>query len=349
MSGFRISGGGLSRLVACLFAAMFFLCTGGFAADFFQVAWPTPNRAFLEGKGIDAFVQPTVSGEARSGLFGGTRSGGRRFHGGLDLKPVKRERSGEAADPIFAAMDGVVRYVNTKTGNSSYGRYIVIEHMGASPRVLTLYAHLAAAYVKAGEEVKLGQVIGKMGRSAGGYSISRDRAHLHFEFGLWLGRDFQSWYVWKKFGSPNYHGVWNGLNMVRIDPLDFFQKYRSGTARSFGEYFANLEEAVRVRIATRKRPDFLERYPEFVVKQPEGFLGAAGWEISLDWTGVPFAWRALEAEDVRGWRVNEYRIVAVNEEILRRERSKSMAVRRKAGWVAGSDLASVMERVFGIR
>jgi hypothetical protein len=137
--------------------------------------------------------------------------------------------------------------------------------------------------------------------------------------------------------------------MVRIDPLDFFRAWLDGRVKNFGDYFAGMEEAVRVRVATRRTTDFVERYPELVVKKPEGLLGAAGWEVSLNWSGVPFAWRALDAEAVRGWGANECRIVSVNEELVRRERSKTLVVRRRGQWVAGSDLDSVIERVFGRR
>ncbi|MFH1498262.1 MAG: M23 family metallopeptidase [Verrucomicrobiota bacterium] len=109
-----------------------------------ELAWPTPNRAFLEGRPIGDFVQPTVSGEVTSGLFGCVRSHGRQFHEGLDLSPVSRDRRGEATDPIYAVMSGVVRHVSRTAGDSSYGRYVVIEHPEITPTIYTLYAHLAA-------------------------------------------------------------------------------------------------------------------------------------------------------------------------------------------------------------
>ena len=151
-----------------------------------ELSWPTPNTAYLEGKPIDAYVQPTVSGEVASGLFGCVRSGGGQFHEGVDLKPVSRDRRGEATDDIFATMSGVVRHINLRSGESSYGRYVVIEHPDLKPAVYTLYAHLSsvAPGLKTGEAVARGQVIATMGRSAGGYAIPRDRSHLHYEIGL---------------------------------------------------------------------------------------------------------------------------------------------------------------------
>ncbi len=55
------------------------------------LAWPTPNPAWAQGRPLEAYIQPTASGEINSGLFGGTRSGGRQFHEGIDLKPISRD------------------------------------------------------------------------------------------------------------------------------------------------------------------------------------------------------------------------------------------------------------------
>ena len=77
---------------------------------------------------ISAFIQPTASGDPQSGCYGDARSGGIRFHEGIDIKAVARDRRGEPLDQVFAAMAGVVRYVNHQPGDGSYGRYIVIEH-----------------------------------------------------------------------------------------------------------------------------------------------------------------------------------------------------------------------------
>ncbi|MDR1789979.1 MAG: M23 family metallopeptidase, partial [Opitutaceae bacterium] len=245
--------GGLTLLLAC--------ACGALPAALPPLVWPTPNRAWLDGRGIAEYIQPTVSGDPASGLFGGWRSGGNQFHGGVDLLPVSRDARGEAADPVFAAMPGVVRHTNTRAGDSSYGRYIVIEHTGTEPAALTLYAHLAAVSVAPGDVVKAGQVVGKMGRSAGGYSIPRERAHLHFEICLRLTDNFQAWYDRQKFGSPNKHGVWNGLNMARLDPLAFLNACREGRTRGLAEWLRGMEEAARVRVAAARTPDFVTRYP----------------------------------------------------------------------------------------
>lgn len=79
-----------------------------------------------------------------------------------------------SAPPVAAGDDGTVSYANCVGGG--YGCHIIIDHAGGFQ---TLYGHLQAFYIKAGDRVARGQVIGKMGstgRSTG--------THLHFEVRL---------------------------------------------------------------------------------------------------------------------------------------------------------------------
>lgn len=77
-----------------------------------------------------------------------------------------------AAPGVMAADNGVVAAVPPFM-RYGYGNYIIVDHGGGFS---TLYAHLSEVYVKAGDQVGRGQVIGRMGstgRSTG--------THLHFE------------------------------------------------------------------------------------------------------------------------------------------------------------------------
>ena len=72
---------------------------------------------------------------------------------------------------VIAAGDGQVTLVEYLT--YGYGRHVIVNH---GDGLTTLYAHLIEIYVKNGDTVSRGQVIGKMGstgRSTG--------THLHFE------------------------------------------------------------------------------------------------------------------------------------------------------------------------
>ncbi|MES2696233.1 MAG: M23 family metallopeptidase [Verrucomicrobiota bacterium] len=323
------------------------LCAAG---ERLQLVWPTPNPAWAEGKPATQWLQHAGSGDPATGGFGGVRSGGTRFHEGIDIRALAKDRRGEPTDSVFAAMPGVVRYVSTAAGESSYGRYVVLEHPAATPAVYTLYAHLAqiAPGLRTGVSVTAGSVLGTMGHSAGGYMIPKERSHLHFEIGVAVTQDFQAWYNRKKFGSRNEHGMWNGMNLQGIDPLAFYNDWRARRIDTVQDFFNRMEPVVRIRIATYQTPDFVKRYPSLLTKSPSLGL-VAGWEIRFNWTGLPFAWTPLTAAEVAGLPPGQPRIVEVNAERDQRERSKCLAVSRGGGWGIGKDLETVLQQLFGLR
>jgi murein DD-endopeptidase MepM/ murein hydrolase activator NlpD len=336
--------------MAYLIVAMGAATVAARAAERVDIVWPTPNTAWANSQPLANYVQHAGSGDAESGTFGGVRNGGMQFHEGIDMKCLARDRRGEPLDNVFAAMAGVVRHISSSAGDSSYGRYIVLEHPEQTPVVYTLYAHLAriAPGLREGAAVTRGQVLGLMGHSSGGYTIPVDRAHLHFEIGLMVTRDFQAWYDRQKFGSRNDHGVWNGMNLMGVDPLEFLNAWRAHRVDTFQDYLAHLPAAVRVRIATHRVPDFVTRYPSLLTK-PVPLGGVAGWEIRCNWTGVPFGWTPLGPADVMGLPSEQPRIVAVDTEIIRRERSKSLVVSRRGAWSIGKDLEIVLQQLFGVK
>lgn len=92
--------------------------------------------------------------------FGGR---GGRPHSGVDIKTRPN-------DKVLAAFDGVVTQSGPYYG---YGNYIVIRHAyGFS----TCYSHQSRNYVKKGQKVKAGQVIGLTGQTG-----RATTPHLHFE------------------------------------------------------------------------------------------------------------------------------------------------------------------------
>lgn len=89
--------------------------------------------------------------------------------------------SGYSNQNIIAIADGVVVDVvdgwgNTYPSKRIYGNYVIIDHGGG---VYSLYGHLlqgVGGYVRKGQKVKQGAIIGRMGNS--GFSCGQ---HLHFE------------------------------------------------------------------------------------------------------------------------------------------------------------------------
>jgi peptidoglycan LD-endopeptidase LytH len=312
------------------------------------VVWPTPNAAFAEGRLATDYIQPTESGTVESGLFGCVRSGGRQFHEGIDLRPVSRDRRGEATDSVFAAMTGVVRHVSREPGNSRYGSYIVLEHPELSPALYTLYAHLATITesIAPGVNVNAGDTLAIMGRSAGGYKIPRERAHLHFEVGLRGSDWFQSWYDRQGFGNANEHGLYNGMNLLGFDPLVFFQLHAEGRLRSATDLIAAQPVVVTARVARSAEPDFLRRYPSLLVNADALIIGA-GWEVGFNHTGVPVRWRRLESSELADVPRGEWRIMHADRPALAACPCRELVRERKGVLSADEDLHDVLEILFG--
>lgn len=270
------------------------------AAEF---GWPTSMDPTLTRRPED-FAQPTVSGRIESALFGMTREEGRRFHEGIDIRSVYFDRLGEAADAVLAASDGEVMHLN-HWANGAYGVYVVLWHAEEKIPHYTLYAHMAriSPSLKVGAKIRRGMTLGTVGRTAERSDpIPQGRAHLHFEIGLMLSGTFGRWYAAQSEnrGSRNHHGVWNGQNLVGIDPLPILRAGRVDLLEEVRKQPAALACTLR----TAKAPDFVLRYPALA----EGDVaGAAGWRVELTWHGLPLRWTALGADSPElpkaGWNL----------------------------------------------
>lgn len=274
----------IARFVFALFFSVF---TFKILADpSFSLSWPTPNPAFALGMGYSSFIQKTgPDKEFSSGAFGCVRNNGYKFHEGVDLFPVKRTADGHAVDEIFASMSGVIRHINHKSSHSAYGKYVVVEHPQLSPSLYSLYAHLSiiSPRLKIGSFVEVATSIGKMGNSSS-FKIPLSRSHLHFEIGLRLTDDFQSWFNKKSFKTPNRHGNYSGFNLVGIDPLPFFAEYQKKSFSTVLEYFKSLPVRAKLKVQTDKIPDFVKRYPELCPNFKENFKT---WDCSFGPFGIP--------------------------------------------------------------
>ena len=88
------------------------------------------------------------------------------FHGGTDITG-----GGISGKPVYATRAGKV--ISAVTSNSGYGIYVLIDH---GDGYSSLYAHMSARYVSAGDSVSKGQMIGRVGSTG-----NSTGPHLHFE------------------------------------------------------------------------------------------------------------------------------------------------------------------------
>jgi murein DD-endopeptidase MepM/ murein hydrolase activator NlpD len=109
---------------------------------------PVKTAAFTSGYGV------------RSDPF----RGGAAMHAGIDL-------AGPHGTPIYATADGTV--TNAGWNSGGYGNLIKVDH---GRGIETRYGHLAQMLVRDGQQVKRGQLIGRMGST--GRSTGN---HLHYE------------------------------------------------------------------------------------------------------------------------------------------------------------------------
>lgn len=136
-------------------------------ADVFAV---TPRPAPVAGNGNRSLLLPVIGSALNTSGFGFRLHpilGSWLMHAGIDL-------AAPTGSPVVAALSGRV----VSTGNAGgYGLAIELEH--DNPRRRTLYAHLSELYVKPGDRVRQGEVIGRVGST--GLSTG---PHLHFELRL---------------------------------------------------------------------------------------------------------------------------------------------------------------------
>lgn len=119
------------------------------------IARPSFSVSALTAGGNGQFLWPTVGAISQYPIW---------YHMAFDV-------ANPSAPPVTAAGDGTVILVQYLS--YGYGKHVIIDH---GDGLSTLYGHLSEIYVKSGDVVSRGQVIGKMGstgRSTG--------THLHFE------------------------------------------------------------------------------------------------------------------------------------------------------------------------
>ena len=277
------------RLLAAL------LAISGAQAALFD--FPTKNRALLDGRPEDfyMYVQRDFEGVITSpwegGQYGFVRGPQRTtqgvvfatLHEGVDIQPLLRDPSGNPLDDVLASAAGRVVHVSKEARSSNYGRYIVVEHRIEGCPIYTLYAHLASAAVEPGQEVRQGEVLGRLGFSGAG--IDRTRAHLHFEIGVMLSENFDAWYAAHSSGDSNKHGLYNGMNLSGTDPAPILLASAKDPGFQVTKHLAGLEPVFQIIFPNSPDLSLLRDYPWLV---PSGeSANPPAWTISFTGTGFP--------------------------------------------------------------
>ena len=306
---------------------------------------PTANRAVFDRGGEERFFVGTVGKPWTTGTFGCVRTGGWQMHEGIDIRCLQRDRRGEPTDLVLATADGAVAYISTRPSLSNYGNYLILRHQIDGLEVYSLYAHLREVRpdLKVGQPVKGGEQIGVMGRTANTRErIGKDRAHLHFELNLLVNDQFTTWQKKTFPEQRNDHGAWNGQNLLAIDPRAILLAQREQGARfSLVGFLQGQTELYRVLVRKKYFP-WLRRYAPLVRPSPRAELeGVAGYEIALNYNGVPFELIPRAASEIKGKA--KFQLLSVNEREYHKSPGRRLVAKRGARWELSSHGLNLLE------
>jgi len=306
---------------------------------------PTANHALFEPGCEEKFFAGTVGKSWTTGMFGCVRSDGWQMHEGLDIKCLQRDSRGEPADPVLATADGAVVYFSTKPSLSNYGNYLVLRHRVDGLEIYSLYAHLKKIRddLQPGQNVQAGEPIATLGRTSNTREgISKDRAHVHFELNLFVNDRFSTWFKKAFPNQRNDHGEWNGQNLLGLDPrLVLLEEHRQGTNFSLVHFMRHQTELCRVLARTAHFP-WLSRYPALIEQNSLAEReGAAGYEISLNYNGVPFRLVPRAASEIKS-KVR-FQLLSVNEAEYRKNPCRRLVVKRGGRWELGRNGQLLLE------
>ena len=317
----------------------------GGRAELFQL--PTANHAIYEPGKEEHYFVGTVGKPWMSGTFGCVRTDGWQLHEGLDIRCLQRDKRGEPIDPVMAAADGTVAYINTRPSLSNYGNYIIVRHQIEGMEIYTLYAHLSAvrAGLRAGQTVKAGEAIATMGHTSNTRQrITLDRAHVHFEINLLVSDRYAAWHNAFLKGERNDHGDWNGKTLAGIDPRQvLIQQHKEGEKFSLVRFLQNQPELCRVMVRDTHF-GWLKRYAPLIRSNEKAAKeGTAGFELSLNFNGVPCGLTPRAASELR--YKDKIHLLSVNEMEQQKNPCGRIVVKKNGRWELtnhGTELMSLL-------
>ena len=296
---------------------------------------PTANHTLFDADGGgEQFFVGTTGKSWTSGMFGCVRSDGMQIHEGLDIRCLQRDKRGEPADPVMATADGTVAYINKRPSLSNYGNYIVLRHQVEGLEMYSLYAHLQTIRegLQAGQSVRAGETIAIMGRTSNTReTITKDRAHVHFELDFFISDRFSDWYKKTNPTERNDHGIWNGQNLNAVDPrLILLEQRRKGTNFSLVRFIRSEPPLCRVFVRSTGF-SWLKRYAPLITRNPVAEKeGVAGYEMALDFNGVAIELIPRAASEIKSRA--KFVLRSVNEAEEKRNPARKFVAQKNGQW-----------------
>lgn len=272
-------------------------CGIGQLVSAIELGLPTDNDAIFHGGGAAfyQYIERDYHGEKtypwEGGQYGFVRDPEQtgqgivytRFHEGIDIRPMHRDENGEPQDEIRAIAGGKVVYTSLVAGHSNYGKYIVIEHDWDGSPYYSLYGHLSKIDVHPGDSVQRGQHIAIMGYT--GVGINRERAHVHLELNLMLNHKFEGWYAATHTNDPNYHGIYNGINLAGLDIAKFYLQLHENPALTIPQFMSHEEVFYKVVFPRSRNFELPKLYPWMAGGNADA--EPRSWVVSFARSGLP--------------------------------------------------------------
>ena len=148
---------------------------------------------------------------------------------------------------------------------------------------------------------------------------------------LFINDRFSAWHQTAHPGERNDHGDWNGQNLVGLDPrLILLAQHSEGTNFSLAHFIRQQADLCRVFVRATRFP-WLQRYAPLIRSNPKADKeGVAGYEIALNFNGLPFD---LIPRAISEWPGKKrFDLLSVNEAEQQRNPCRRLVTKRGTRW-----------------
>jgi hypothetical protein len=154
---------------------------------------------------------------------------------------------------------------------------------------------------------------------------------VHFELDLLATEHFSNWWKQRFRNERNDHGEWNGLNLLGVDPRQvLLQQKEQGIRFSLLQFVQNQTELCRVLVHQRDFP-WVKRYAPLIrQRNATDKQDIAGYEIALNFNGLPFELIPRGRSDFSG--KSKFKLLSVNEQEALKNPCRGLLMKRAGRW-----------------
>jgi hypothetical protein len=165
---------------------------------------------------------------------------------------------------------------------------------------------------------------------------------VHFELNLSYNDRFENWYKKTFPNQRNDHGLWNGQNLVGLDPRQILLEERAqGSKFNLLQHIKNQTELCRVTVRAATFP-WLKRYPQLVKTNPRAEQeGIAGYEIALNFNALPFELIPRSASELKS--KTKFQLLSVNAAEQKKNPGRKLVTQKSGRWELTSHGRNLLE------